>query len=118
MTLRSNGSKGQIWFENGTVRHAEAGSDKGEAAFYEMVRWTDGSFVIEHGVQTRRRIIERDAMFLVMEGVRLISSLEGLIRDVQAGEAVYISMDGELHMRQCAEETELRLADHLQHRRA
>jgi putative two-component system response regulator len=76
VTLRSNGSKGQIWFENGTVRHAESGRQKGEPAFYEMVRWTDGSFVIEHGVQTRRRSIERDAMFLVMEGVRLMDESE------------------------------------------
>jgi response regulator RpfG family c-di-GMP phosphodiesterase len=72
VTLRSNGSKGRVWFENGTVRHAEAGSEQGESAFYEMVRWNDGSFVIEHGVQTRVRSIERDAMFLVMEGVRLM----------------------------------------------
>jgi response regulator RpfG family c-di-GMP phosphodiesterase len=72
VTLRSNGSKGQIWFENGTVRHAQAGSEKGEPAFYEMVRWGHGSFVIEHGVRTRSHSIERDAMFLVMEGVRLL----------------------------------------------
>jgi len=76
VTLRSNGSKGQIWFENGTVRHAESGNEKGESAFYEMVRWTDGSFVIEHGVQTRSQSIERDAMFLVMEGVRLMDESE------------------------------------------
>jgi response regulator RpfG family c-di-GMP phosphodiesterase len=76
VTLRSNGSKGQIWFENGTVRHAESGKVKGEQAFYEMVRWTEGSFVIEHGVQTNHHSIERDAMFLVMEGVRLMDESE------------------------------------------
>jgi response regulator RpfG family c-di-GMP phosphodiesterase len=76
VTLRSNGSKGQIWFENGTVRHAETGNQQGEPAFFEMVRWSRGSFVIEHGVQTRDRSIERDALFLVMEGVRLMDESE------------------------------------------
>ena len=71
-----NGSKGKIWFENGTVRHAETGGTKGESAFYQMVRWSQGSFVIEHGVQTRTHSIERDAMFLVMEGVRLMDESE------------------------------------------
>ena len=76
VSLRSNGSKGKIWFENGTVRHAETGGTKGESAFYQMVRWSQGSFVIEHGVQTRTHSIERDAMFLVMEGVRLMDESE------------------------------------------
>jgi DNA-binding response OmpR family regulator len=72
LTLSSEGREGKIWFENGTPRHAEAVEKKGERAFFEMVRWNSGEFVIEHGVKTKRVSLEKDAMYLLMEGLRLL----------------------------------------------
>ncbi len=72
VTLTSAKRQGQIWFENGAARHAEVGELKGERAFYDLVTWTSGEFVIEHGVRTREHTLHRDAMFLVMEGLRLL----------------------------------------------
>ena len=72
ISLSCAGREGQIWFENGAPRHAEVEDLKGEKAFYEMVRWTDGEFVIEHGVKTGRSSVNHDAMFLLMEGLRLM----------------------------------------------
>jgi len=37
-----------------------------------MVRWNTGEFVIEHGVRTKRVSLEKDAMYLLMEGLRLM----------------------------------------------
>ena len=54
------------------ARHAETGQKKGERAFYEMVRWNTGEFVIEHGLRTKRVSLEKDAMYLLMEGLRLV----------------------------------------------
>jgi len=62
--------EGKIWFENGRVRHAELGSLSGELAFYEMLRWQEGPFVIAHGLSTKLRTIEMDEMQLMMEGLR------------------------------------------------
>ena len=67
-----SGRSGAIWFESGTPKHAESGTLDGEQAFYEMIRWETGEFVIEHGVTSPRQTIERDAMFLLMEGLRLV----------------------------------------------
>jgi response regulator RpfG family c-di-GMP phosphodiesterase len=72
VTLTCNGRTGKIWFDNGQARHAKVGRKQGESAFFEMVGWSDGEFVIEHGVTTDRTTLERDAMFLLMEGLRLI----------------------------------------------
>jgi response regulator RpfG family c-di-GMP phosphodiesterase len=72
VTLTSAGQKGNIWFENGQARHAKLGKLVGEKAFFEMVRWTEGEFVIEHGVVSTESSLERDAMFLLMEGLRLV----------------------------------------------
>jgi DNA-binding response OmpR family regulator len=68
--LTGKGGEGKIWFENGRVRHAELGSLSGELAFYEMLRWQEGPFVIAHGLSTKLRTIEMDEMQLMMEGLR------------------------------------------------
>jgi putative two-component system response regulator len=68
--VTGKGGEGKIWFENGRVRHAELGSLSGELAFYEMLRWQEGPFVIAHGLTTKLRTIEMDEMQLMMEGMR------------------------------------------------
>jgi len=72
ISLSFEGREGKIWFDNGAPTHAETGKLKGEKAFYELVRWADGEFVIEHGVKNDRGSINHDAMFLLMEGLRLM----------------------------------------------
>jgi putative nucleotidyltransferase with HDIG domain len=65
-----DGGEGRIFFENGRIRHVEMGSLTGDAAFYEMLRWQEGPFVIAHGQSTKLRTIEMDEMQLMMEGLR------------------------------------------------
>ena len=68
--LRGQGGDGRIWFENGRIRHCEQADLSGEAAFYEMLRWQEGPFVIAHGQTTKLRTVEMDEMQLMMEGLR------------------------------------------------
>jgi putative two-component system response regulator len=68
--VTGKGGEGKIWFENGRIRHAELGGVSGELAFYEMLRWQEGPFVIAHGQSTKLRTIEMDEMQLMMEGLR------------------------------------------------
>ena len=72
VSIKSNGSSGKIWVESGCPRHAKTGRLEGENAFYAMVRWPSGEFVIEHGVRSKKISIEHDAMFLLMESMRLM----------------------------------------------
>ena len=68
--VAGKGGEGKIWFGNGRIRHVELGSLSGELAFYEMLSWQEGPFVIEHGQSTNLRTIEMDEMQLMMEGLR------------------------------------------------
>ncbi|MCL5966654.1 MAG: response regulator [Deltaproteobacteria bacterium] len=61
---------GRIFFENGRIRHCELGKLSGEEAFYRLIRWQEGPFVIAHGQTTSLRTIQMDEMQLVMEGLR------------------------------------------------
>ena len=83
VSLNLGEQSGKIWFENGTLQHAKTKQLKGEEAFYEMVRWQSGEFVIEHGVRTKQNSISADAMFLLMEGLRLMDE-EGDAETAQA----------------------------------
>jgi response regulator RpfG family c-di-GMP phosphodiesterase len=76
VTVTSRDQTGRIWFEDGTPRHAECPPLDGEEAFYEMVRWKTGEFVIEHGSKTRQSTVRHDAMFLLMEALRQIDEAD------------------------------------------
>ncbi len=71
VTMKSpSGAEGRVYFENGRIRHCEVGGLSGEEAFYRLLRWQEGPFVIAHGQTTARRTIEMDEMQLMMEGLR------------------------------------------------
>lgn len=70
VTVSSNGDRGRIWFENGSARHAKVAQAEGDDAFCKLVAWSQGEFLIEHGVRSRSQTIEQDTMFLLMEGLR------------------------------------------------
>ena len=72
VTVSSSERHGKIWFDNGAVVHAETAGQKGDEAFFEMVGWTSGEFVIEHGLKSKHKSVDKDTMFLLMEGLRLM----------------------------------------------
>ncbi len=72
VTVTTADANGSIWFENGSAVHAQSGDEEGEQAFYKIVTWTEGEFIIEHGVKTKKNTLTRDTMFLLMEGLRLM----------------------------------------------
>jgi len=76
VSLTSGSDKGRIWFENGAAKHAQSDGVKGDEAFFRMVRWTEGDFVIEHGLRTKEQSIQQDAMFLLMEGLRQLDEAQ------------------------------------------
>jgi response regulator RpfG family c-di-GMP phosphodiesterase len=65
-------ASGSIWFENGAAVHALCGDEEGEQAFYKIVTWSAGEFLIEHGVKSKKTTLTGDTMFLLMEGLRLL----------------------------------------------
>ena len=72
VTVTSGENEGTIWFENGAAVHSSAGDEEGEQAFYKIVTWTHGEFVIEHGVKAKNSTLTGDTMYLLMEAMRLV----------------------------------------------
>lgn len=61
---------GRIWFVDGRAVHAEQDALRGTEAFHRVLQWSEGRFVIEHGVTGRRSSIDEDTMLIVMESLR------------------------------------------------
>ena len=75
VTITCEKRTGRVWFENGAPRHAQVGRRAGEKSFYEMLRWKNGQFSIEHGLTSKKNTLKQDAMFLLMEGLRQMDEL-------------------------------------------
>lgn len=70
VTIKSNSKVAKIFFENGRIKHCSSDDLSGEAAFYSLLKWENGDFVIEHGVKTKDQTIMMDEMQMLMEGLR------------------------------------------------
>ncbi|MHC4251277.1 MAG: response regulator [Planctomycetota bacterium] len=70
LRVKSDIDEGEIYFEEGHVRHAKMGSLDGEEAFYQLVTWADGTFAFEAGPKEIEPAVFRSTMGLLMEGMR------------------------------------------------
>ena len=62
---------GYVFVKDGNVVHAQIGDLSGEAAFYEMMRWTTGAFNATQCAEFPNDTIHVSTMSLLMEGARL-----------------------------------------------
>lgn len=76
ITLLRDGEQGRIWLAGGSAYHASVGVLEGAEAFYSMVGWDRGDFVVEHDIRCAQRTIDMDTMFLVMEGLRRLDEAQ------------------------------------------
>ena len=69
VSLSGDGREGKVWLRDGIIVHAECGVLRGEQAFYDMVSWPRGEFLINHGVQPPERTIQIEPTLLLMEAM-------------------------------------------------
>jgi DNA-binding response OmpR family regulator len=70
----SHGDKrGAVFFDEGSLAHAELGSLRGEHAVYRFLVWNDGQFDLEfRPVRIGERTIQTSTQGLLMEGMRRV----------------------------------------------
>jgi CheY-like chemotaxis protein len=62
---------GTLWFQAGDIVHARCGDATGVAAFFEMMRWGGGRFLLEPLEKPPERTIRESVASLLLEGARL-----------------------------------------------
>jgi len=70
ITFKSGSRMGYVWFRDGRMVDAEAGSLRGEEAVYRMLVWSEADFEVDFGPVDREEVVESATAVLVMEGMR------------------------------------------------
>ncbi len=70
LAIQHDGQEAVLYFQAGRVTHAELGKDQGEEVIYHILRWEDGSFVVEPGLEAPKNTITRSWSGLLLEGAR------------------------------------------------
>jgi predicted regulator of Ras-like GTPase activity (Roadblock/LC7/MglB family) len=78
VTLQRGGQTGAIYFASGQVVHAECGADCGEEAFYRLMQWHEGDFVIEREVPASKQSIMIPWEGLLMQTLHRIDEERGV----------------------------------------
>jgi DNA-binding response OmpR family regulator len=71
-----------IYFRDGKVIDAEAGTLQGEDAVYRLLTWNDGEFEVEFRTVRRREAINTSSQGLLMEGMRRLDEWSRLLEQL------------------------------------
>jgi DNA-binding response OmpR family regulator/tetratricopeptide (TPR) repeat protein len=71
-----------IYFRDGKVIDAEAGTLQGEDAVYRLLTWSDGEFEVEFRTVRRREVINASSQGLLMEGMRRLDEWSRLLEQL------------------------------------
>ncbi len=101
--LSNRGRRGAIYFDSGSLIHAELGSLVGERAVYRFLVWNDGDFDLEfRPVRLEERTIDTSTQGLLMEGMRRVDEWGRMLEQLPRLESVF-EVDGEELLARLAE---------------
>ena len=78
------GRQAAIYFRDGRVIDAEAGSLQGEDAVYRLLTWNEGEFEVVFRTVRRREVIAMSSQGLLMEGMRRLDEWSRLLEQLPA----------------------------------
>jgi len=76
------GRQATIYFRDGRVIDAEAGSLQGEDAIYRLLTWNDGEFEVVFRTVRRREVITTSSQAMLMEGMRRLDEWSRLLEQL------------------------------------
>ncbi len=80
--LGERNKQATIYFRDGRVIDAEAGSLQGEDAVYRLLTWNDGEFEVVFRTVRRREVIQSSSQGLLMEGMRRLDEWSRILEQV------------------------------------
>lgn len=78
------GRQAAIYFRDGRVIDAEAGTLQGEDAVYRLLTWSEGEFEVVFRTVRRREVITTSSQGLLMEGMRRLDEWSRLLEQLPA----------------------------------
>jgi CheY-like chemotaxis protein len=90
IAVRSAGEEGRLYFDGGTLVHAETRWSRGLDAVYEIIGWPDPHLEVFYQRTSRERTIQDPLQHVLMEGARLLdeSNRASVVEAPRPGAAV------------------------------
>lgn len=73
LTLERGEQEGEVYFSDGQVAHAIMGNLAGAPAVYEMLAWSDGTFILDRDQPTPTKTIAVPWNALLLEGMKRLA---------------------------------------------
>ncbi|MCX5747734.1 MAG: DUF4388 domain-containing protein [Proteobacteria bacterium] len=80
--IGERGKQATIYFRDGRVIDAEAGTLLGEDAVYRLLTWNDGEFEVLFRTVRRREVIQTSSQGLLMEGMRRLDEWSRILEQL------------------------------------
>jgi CheY-like chemotaxis protein len=99
LSLTDGKEKCDVYFSEGQVTHAAYGALTGDAAVFQVLRWTGGNFQLNFEAKTTQQTTTLNTQGLLMEGLRLLdeSNRGGEGEQVEAPQEAPAEAHGEKH---------------------
>jgi len=75
LRIAQPGEPGEMYFEDGELRHVRVGARTGEIAFFELLERTEGSFSFQAGTRDLPKEELRGTMALLLDGLRRLDEI-------------------------------------------
>jgi hypothetical protein len=72
LKLTMGSHRGEIHFVSGEIHNALFDNQRGQEAFFQMLKYKDGNFVLDPDFKASSREIEMTAEMLLLEGMRVL----------------------------------------------
>lgn len=70
VTIQSSSQIALLYFKAGELVHAQSEKNEGEEVVYNILRWEDGTFVVESNVEPPKTTVNKSWSGLLMEGAK------------------------------------------------
>ncbi len=87
LTLTHKGQKGEVYFSDGQVVHANTGPLTGDDAIYELLRWDTGIFTLETDVRAPEKTLDTAWSDLLLEGMKRLADWQMVEQKAEGGAA-------------------------------
>jgi predicted regulator of Ras-like GTPase activity (Roadblock/LC7/MglB family) len=85
MLIRNAGQEAALFFKEGQVVHAALNGHEGEDVIFQILAWSEGTFILETGIEVPAKTITRSWSSLLLEGARRLD--EGQLEQTKLTEA-------------------------------
>lgn len=95
LSIMNEGKQATVFFNDGNIVHAELDSHEGEDVLFELLRWEEGDFDLEQGVQADKQTVHTPWSGILLEGMHRIDEGDAGVDAKKNAETLAFAKTGE-----------------------